>query len=466
MSNLTTNNNASTPLNSNHMLEEKMSFAKIFIYGSGNFASQLSWTMVSTYLTVFYTNVFGLATGAVALLFLVTKLWDGIFDPIFGAVMERTHTRWGRFRPFIILGAPLLVIFTVLTFTVPNFSPTNKLIYAYLTYIGLCMAYSITNVPYLALPCVMTKNPKIINRLYASQLIGMCVGMIALNYYTLPLVKFFGHGAEAAGYQMTATIYALVALPLFLLVFFTSKEKVTVEKEKNIPLKDALKVIVKNKPLLATTAYTAVSMTGMFGRLGIAVFYYMYVVKRFDLIALFMMMQTIVGMFVMPLAPKIMEKLGKKNTCILAMMIQTIAMLMIFFGNVANIPFLIFSHVVYGFGYIAGPCGSSMTIDSIEYGDLELGGRPDGTAFAVQVLATKIATAIGQSLGIFLIGVFGYVAGRAVTPSVAQGINITTNLFPAICFALSIVPLIFYNLSDKRMKEIREKLRIRDLKTV
>ncbi len=438
--------------------EKPLSFGSIFAYGTGNFASQLSWTMVSTYLILFYTNAAGIAAGAVALIMLIVRIWDAIFDPIFGGIMERTHTKWGRFRPYILFGSPFLVLFTILTFSAPNFSTTGKIVYAFITYLLLSMCYSVVNVPYVSLPGVMSRNGNEINRLYAAQLLGMTIGMIALNLFTLPLVQFFGNGVEAAGYQKTAGVFALVSLPIFFLVFKTSREVVTVKKENAVPAKDAIKLIVKNKPLIATTVYTILSMIGMFGRLGVAVFYYMYVVGRFDLITLFMMMQMIVGTIVMPFAPAVIRKLGKKNTAILAMTLQTIAMLMIFFGDPTNIPFLIFSHVVYGLGYIAGPCGSGMTIDSIDYGELKFGGRPDGTAFAVQVLGQKIASAVGASAGIFIIGLFGYVAGQPVTPEIARGINISVNLVPAACFLLSIVPLLMYSLPESKVEEIRKEL--------
>lgn len=438
--------------------EKPLSSASIFAYGTGNFASQLSWTMVSTYLILFYTNVAGIAASVVALIMLIVRVWDAVFDPIFGGIMERTHTRWGRFRPYILFGAPFLVLFTILTFSAPNFGPNGKIVYAVITYLLLSVCYSVVNVPYVSLPGVMSRNSNEINRLYAAQLIGMTTGMIALNLCTLPLVKFLGNGAEAAGYQKTATIFALVALPIFFFVFKTSREVVTVKKENTVPAKEAMKLIVKNKPLMATTVYTIVSMIGMFGRLGVAVFYYMFVVGRFELITLFMMMQMIVGTIIMPFTPAIIRKLGKKNTAILAMGLQTLAMLMIFFGDPTNIPFLIFSHVVYGLGYIAGPCGSGMTIDSVDYGELKYGGRPDGTAFAVQVLGQKIASAVGASLGIFIIGLFGFVAGQPVTPEIARGINISVNLVPAACFLLSIIPLLIYNLPESRVEEIRKEL--------
>ena len=194
---------------------EPLTFKNYFVYGMGNFASQLSWTMVGTYLSIFYTDVFGLGVGAVAMLMLIAKVWDGINDPMMGTIMERTHTRWGRFRPYIFAGAPLLVVFTILTFTVPGFGGPAKLIYAYVTYIGLGMAYTMTNVPYTALPAVMTHDPKEVNRLNAAQMMGMTIGQIVLNLTVLPLVTFIGGGDQANGYQKTAALLAIVALPMF-----------------------------------------------------------------------------------------------------------------------------------------------------------------------------------------------------------------------------------------------------------
>lgn len=439
-----------------------ISNAQIGIYGLGNFASQLSWTMVSSYLILFYTDVFGLATGAVAMLMLVAKIWDGVNDPMMGAIMERTHTKWGRFRPYIAGGSIFLVIFTILTFTVPGFGSTGKLIYAYVTYIGLGMAYTVTNVPYTALPVVMTDNPKKINRLYSAQMLGMTIGMIVLNLFTLPLVNYFGNGQQAAGYQKTATVFAFVALPMFLLVATFCKEHITVKKENQVPLRETIKAIGKNRNLLLTISYVTISMIGMFGRIGVAVYFYLYCVQDFRFITIFMMMQMIVGTILMPFAPKAMEKFGKKNVSIFAMIIQAVGMAMMFFGPYTNIPYLFVCHIIYGLGYISGPCGSAMIVDAIDDYDLKHNVRSDGTAFAMQGLATKIASAIGSALGIAIIGWFGYVAGQDLTSTAQTGINIASNLIPMICYIVAIIPLILYNLSDEHMVDVREKLEKRN----
>ena len=417
---------------------------------------------VSTYLAVFYTDVFGLSAGAVAVLFLVAKIWDGVNDPMMGEIMEHTHTRYGRFRPYIALGAPLLVIFTILTFTVPNFGTTGNLIYAYVTYIGLGMVYTMTNVPYQGLPAVMTDDSKKVNRLMTVQLMGMVLGMIILNLGTLPMVNFFGQGNQKAGYQITASVFAIAALPMFWFCAKMCKETVIVRKENQVPVKESMKLIFKNRNMMMVVLYTVCNMSAMMGRIGVAVYYYMYVVKNFTFITLFMMMQMIVGAVVMPLAPRVIEKFGKKKTVYFAMLVQAAGLLMMVFGPYQNIPYLFVCHIVYGLGYIAGPCGAIMLIDALDDMDLKTGVRTDGTAFSLNGLGSKIGTAVGSALGVAVIGWFGYQAGQDVSAHTQLGITIAANVIPAVIFLVGIIPVALFNLKESDMPGIREKLRIRN----
>ena len=442
---------------------EPLTFKNYFVYGMGNFASQLSWTMVGTYLSIFYTDVFGLGVGAVAMLMLIAKVWDGINDPMMGTIMERTHTRWGRFRPYIFAGAPLLVVFTILTFTVPGFGGPAKLIYAYVTYIGLGMAYTMTNVPYTALPAVMTHDPKEVNRLNAAQMMGMTIGQIVLNLTVLPLVTFIGGGDQANGYQKTATLLAIVALPMFWAVAVMSKEKVTVEKKEQGKVLDGLKMIAKNKNLLCAMFYSFFNMFGILGRISVAVFFYMHCVQNFALITVFMMMQMAVGTLVMPFAPKFVEKFGKRNGAIISMVIQGAALLLLYFGPSTSIPFNFLCMIIYGTGYIAGPSGSGMIVDAIDDFDDKYGVRNDGMAFSFNGTAIKIATAIANSVFLLVMGAFGYVGGGKITPHVQTGINLAANLLPGIVFLIGIIPLALYDLDKPGyMEAVRERLTARN----
>lgn len=437
-----------------------LTFANYVVYGMGNFASQLSWTMVSTYLSIFYTDVFGLGVGAVAMLMLVAKIWDGVNDPMMGTIMERTHTKWGRFRPYIFVGAVFLVIFTILTFTVPEFTGgTGKLIYAYVTYIGLGMAYTVTNVPYLALPAVMTRDPKEINKLNAAQMMGMTIGQIILNLSVLNLVKWVGKGNEAAGYRGTAMILAFAALPMFWAVAILSKEQVTVEKKDQGKVSEGLKLVFKNRNLICAMFYAFFNMFGILGRISVAVFFYMHCVGNYNLISVFMMMQMAVGTLIMPLAPMVADKLGKRKTGILSMVIQGGALIIMYFGPSTSIPFNFFCMVLYGLGYIAGPCGAGMMVDAIDDFEDKHGIRNDGMAFSFQGTAIKIATAIANSVFLLVMGAYGYVGGGEITPHVQKGINIAANLLPGIVFLIGIIPLWLYKLDEPGyMDGVRERL--------
>lgn len=439
--------------------ERKLGFKEYFVYGLGNFASQLSWMMVSTYLSLFYTDVFGLTPIAVSVLMLIAKVWDAVNDPMMGAIMDHTHTRWGRFRPYIFVGAPLLVIFTVLTFTVPNFGGPAKLAYAYITYIGLGMSYGVANDPYLALPSVMTDCPYDTNRLMTAQMIGMSVGQILLNLFCLKMVEFFGHGDQAAGYHTTAIVFALASLPIFWLVAVVCKERITVEKEKQGSILNGLKLIFHNKNLVCAVFYSMLNMTGMLGRIAVAVYFYLYCVQNYTFVTVFMMMQMIVGTIIMPLSPKVIEKIGNRKTAILSMFIQGSALLILFFGPYENVVFDFVVLVYYGLGYIAGPCGSVMMIDAIDDFDDKYGYRNDGMAFAFSGLGTKMGSAIGNAVCLAVIGFFGYYGGVEMTEHIQFGINFSVNVVPAIAYFIGIIPLLIYDLDRPGyMDGVRQRL--------
>lgn len=449
----------------NSMGKPKLRFGDYLVFGLGNFASQLSWTMVSTYLSIFYTDVFGLGTGAVAILMLIAKVWDGINDPMMGTIMERTHTKHGRFRPYIAVGAVFLVIFTVLTFTVPGFGSVGKLVWAYVTYIGLGMSYTMTNVPYFALPAVMSDDPDEINKLNAAQMMGMSIGQIFLNLTVLRLVLLIGKGDQKAGYQGTASLLAFIALPLFWLVAWKCKERIDVQKKYQGSILTGIKNVLTNKNFVLALLYAFCNMFGMMGRLAVAVFFYLHVVRSMQYVTIFMMMQMLVGTLVMPLAAKLCTKYGKRNVAIASMIIQGSSLLLMYFGPSTSVAWNFATLILYGFGYIGGPCGNGMYIDAIDDYDLKTGVRNDGMAFSFSGTANKISSAIANSIFLAIMGAYGYVGGAEVTETVAHGINIVTNLIPGIVFFIGIIPLLFYKLDKPGyMDDVRAKLRERNLK--
>lgn len=443
--------------------KKEVGAVQIGIYGLGNFAAQLSWTMVSTYLVIFYTDVFGLAASSVAMLMLIAKVWDGINDPIMGAIMDKSHSKWGKYRPFILIGSIVLVIFTILTFSTPDFNDTGKLIWAYVTYIGLGMAYTVSNVPFNALPSRMTKKPDKVNKLFSASMMGGAIGGMLLTSCTLPIVNALGNGSAQNGYQKTAALYAVIAVILNFIVVSVCKENVTTkeneaEQVNTVGIKEMVKAILKNRNLMLLFCYTLLLMTAVMGRVGVMVYFYMYCVQNTAMMGILMIIPNIVGMVCFPMAPMLMKKFGKKKVALLGIMFGSIGLFMMYVGPYTNIPYMIVSSILFGMYSLGSPCGGGLLIDAVDEYEAEHGVRTEGMAFSCNGLMNKIGGGIGSAVGVAIIGVFGYVTGGDITTEIQHGINFAANLLPVICMLLSAVPLLFYNINEKKMQEIRNKL--------
>ncbi|MFR4972656.1 MAG: MFS transporter [Butyricicoccus pullicaecorum] len=211
--------------------EKMASKLAVICYGFGDLASQFVWTFVGSYLTIYYTDIVGLAPAIVSVIMMGARIWDAINDPMMGAIAERTRSKFGRFRPYIAFGCPFLAIFAVLTFTNPfGGGSAAGAIWAAVTYIIAGMLHTLVNIPYAALSGVMTEDANQRNKINTSRNIGMNLGLVIVNALSAGLaLRFSSEGAEVAnghGYMMTALIYAIISIPLFLIVFATAKEKV------------------------------------------------------------------------------------------------------------------------------------------------------------------------------------------------------------------------------------------------
>jgi Na+/melibiose symporter-like transporter len=219
-------------------------------YAMGDAAANLVWRGALAYLAVFYTDTFGLTAAAAAMLFLVVRLSDGVTDIVMGMIADRTQTPWGKFRPWILWSTPLLAVFMVLCFTTPDLSYTHKLIYAYFTYIGLTLAYTINNVPYSALMGVMTPSDKERTSLSGFRFAGAFAGGLLVMGFLPDLVAYFGDGDDAKGYQHTMYLFAGLLVVLMIITFVTTKERVTPHIDNTISLKTELVDLSKNLPFI------------------------------------------------------------------------------------------------------------------------------------------------------------------------------------------------------------------------
>lgn len=444
---------------------EKLSLLTKISYGLGDLASQLVWTFVGSYLTIFYTDIVGLTPAIISMIMLVARVWDGINDPMLGAIAERTRSKFGRFRPYIFYGTPFLAVFSVLTFTSPGFggNETAKVIWAMVTYIGLGMLYTVVNLPYGSLATVMSKSSAERTALNSYRMIGTNLGGVLLNMISMPLLVFFSGGKEnvltTKGYVLTTIVFAVIAVPLFYMVFANSKEVVQpIAPDKKVSIKDTAKVILTDRPLMCIFFMMLFAMTGFFGRMGVVIYYYIYVLQRFDLITLFMTLPSLFAAISIFLFARFAKKIGKKNMLFLSFGLSAVSLLFIYTVDYTNIPMLIFGTAFYGLTNFGAPIIMSMVPDAIDNVENNTGIRADGTAYATISLATKFASALAGAVGVILLSSFGYVANAQQTEAAMKGINIVVNLLPAGCYILSLIPLALYNISEKRYEEIRKSL--------
>ncbi len=447
------------------MAEKKLaSKAAVFCYGFGDLASQFVWSFVGSYLTLFYTDIVGLAPGIVSAIMLGARIWDAVNDPMMGAIAERTRSRWGRFRPYIAFGCPILAIFGVLTFTNPfGGSSTAGVIWAAATYIIAGMVYTLTNIPYSSLAGVMTEDANQRNMINTSRNIGMNAGMVIVNACSPILaLKFSGASAEVAngnGYMMTALVYGIISIPLFLLVFVTSREHVQpVGEPEKFSLIDTFKNLVQNKYLMIVTLVMTLQMTAFMGRIAVCAFWVIYCLGSFTMISLIMTMPTLLAVIGSLFVPAAAKKFGKRNVLMYSMLIQAVGLLIMYFAPFDNMKMVLAGNFVFGIFNVGFPMTLSMVADSVDYMELKSGVRTDGTAYAVYGLATKLGNAIGGSVGILLLAAFGYVAGAEQTAEAMGGINTVVNLIPAILFVLAAAACLLWRMSDKDADDIRAQL--------
>jgi GPH family glycoside/pentoside/hexuronide:cation symporter/probable glucitol transport protein GutA len=443
---------------------KKLSKLTLFAYGMGDFASNLCWTFIGSYLSIFYTDVVGMAPAVASAIMLIAKIWDGVNDPMFGAIAERTNTRKGRFRPYILYGAPFLALFSVLAFTKLG-TGSAAVAWAAFSYIGCGMLYTVVNLSYGSLSTVMTSDPDDIAQLNSYRMMGTNLSSVLLNAITAPLLmKFSGGESYTAGaYTKVAVLFAICALPLFYFVYVNCKE--TIKPAGNaakIPLGQSIKAVLTNKPLMLIFLIQLLAMTAFFGRMGVVIYYLMYNVQRFDLIAAFMSLPslfTVVGIF---FTKNYIVKVGKKKMAAVGYIGSGVCLILIYLvGNTigyGNIPLLLILHCLYGFFCFSFPIPMAMIPDAINYEEDRTGIRADGTSYATVSLSTKFGSAFGVSGALLIMGATGYVANAQQTAGALNGINLTVNLIFGILFLLCLIPLALYPLDEKKSAEILESL--------
>ena len=453
-------------------------------YGFGDMASSMFWKLFGSYLMIFYTDVFGLPAAVVGTLFLVTRVWDSAFDPIVGVVADRTHSRWGKFRPYLLFLAIPFSVIGVLTFVTPPFGDNGKLIYAYVTYSLMMMVYSAINVPYASLLGVMSDNPKERNTLSTYRMAFAYIGSFIALLLFMPMVNFWsGHSKEIAaqqqGWTIAVAVIAVMCALLFIGCFAFTRERVKALHEKQAPLKEDLKDLWKNRPwwILLGAGVAALVFNSI--RDGATVYYFKYFIveEDFQTISFFGVSFVLSGLYLsvgqianiagVILAAPVSNRIGKKQTYMGSMAIASVLSILFFWFDKDNLA-LIFTFQIL-ISICAGsifPLLWSMYADCTDYSELKTGNRATGLIFSSSSMSQKFGWAIGSALTGWLLSYFGFVANEVQQAEAIQGIKMFMSFLPAAGTLLSIVFISMYPLSEKKMLEISAALKSRRAETV
>jgi glycoside/pentoside/hexuronide:cation symporter, GPH family len=429
-------------------------------YAFGDVASCIFWQTIGSFLLFFYTDVFGITAAAAGTMFLVTRLWDAATDPLMGTIADRTQTRWGHFRPYLLWVAAPFAGIGILLFTTPDFSPSGKLIYAYITYNLMMMAYTAINIPYSSLLGVITSDPLDRVSLSSYKFVGAFTGGLLIQAFTLPLVAFFGQGDRAVGFQYTMGLYAVVALMLFLVTFLSVRERVQPVKGHQSKVLDDLKDLASNKPWLILLLLGLFTLSYVAIRNGITIYYFKYFVKNETLYNSYMVSATfavILGIFVVE---RLARRVGKARMYMILMAISSVLTAAFYWLRPEDVAWMYALNIMANF--TMGPTSVlvwSMYADAADWSEWKTGRRATGLIFSAATFAQKMGWAIGGALPGWLLTIFHYQPGvENQLPESIFGLRLMMSFIPTIGSLLATIFVLFYKLDERTMKQIETEL--------
>lgn len=381
-------------------------------YGASDFACNLIWQMISLYLLYFYTDVMNLNGTSIAFMFVVCRFIDAGTDLLIGYCIDKTHTRWGKSRPYFLFGAAPFAIFAVLAFSVPDISPTGKLIYAYITYIGLSFMYTVVNIPMASILPSLTANTEERTALSTSRKFFAFLGSTIVSATALNLVDRFGNGSEALGFRIVMIVFGVIGCLIFFFTFATVRERVTTTATK-ATLGESLRSLDKNKPWLIFALNILFMWGGFFIQTSAIVYYYTAVIGSRTLSVTIATVMSIVPMFANFLVPALAKRLGKRNLYVSAATVQLAGLVLVWIAGM-NQPLILIGAVITALGYgIKESIYFSMQADPVDYGEWKTGVNTAGSLSAINGFLGKVAQAAAGGISGLLLAWGNYQGGAA-----------------------------------------------------
>ena len=471
---------------------QKLSIIEKIGYSLGDLAANLVFQTLMTYLAYFYTDIYGLeANDATAIMFIVGTIAAFGFNPIVGAIADRTNSKWGKFRPWILWTAIPLGIISVLAFSTPNFAYQGKVIYAIVTYTLLLLLYAASNLPYSALSGVITGNMKERNSISSYRFVAVMFAQFFVQVFMLPIIISAGGGDKAVGIEIVMTWLAAIGTIMLLITFFTTKERIIPKPEQKSSILEDLTDLMKNKPWLIMLVLTTLIFITLAMKGGSYVYYFQNFVDKNSLtdfispileslsnigvnffgndpvsagFGLFNAGGIVFMIFGIGLSKRLADSYGKRNIFGIFLFISTLFILCFYFFSPNSIGLMFLAQIFHGFFYgITIPLLWAMIADVADYSEWKTNRRATAIIFSAMMVGLKLGLTIGGAFVTSILGYYGYIPNSesGQTEIAIQGTKMLVSIYPSIPFLIGCCLLFFYEISKNMEVQIESELKQR-----
>ncbi len=431
-------------------------------YGLGDTASNFYFQFFNLFLLFYYTDVVGLEAAAVGTMFLVIRIFDAVMDPLIGMAADRTNSRWGKFRPYILWGALPYGLIGYLMFLNPSWTAHGKLAFAYVTYGLMWVAYSAINIPYSALMGVMSPSSEQRTSLSTYRFVCAFSGQFLIALLVVKLKDFLGGGNEAAGFRYTMLLFSIVSVAMFFYTFALTRERVQPPANQDHSLGRDLRSLVSNGPWVVLFFSAIFTLTNTAVRGASIIYYFKYLVHDEGAVALYMSAGSL-AFIAGAVSTKLFLRWFERRPLMIGLSIlNAVIMASFYFVNPQTLWLLYVLNIVATF--LVGPTPAilwSMYADTADYGEWKFGRRTTGLIFSASVFSQKMGLAIGAALAGWMLDYFGFIANAAESDRTLHGINLLFSVGPAAFALLGAAAIFFYPLDEARVKTIERDLTAR-----
>lgn len=436
-----------------------LSWRERISYGVADMGFNFYWTNIATFLMFFYTDVFGISAWAAGKMLFTIKIINAFTDPVIGAAADRTQTRAGKFRPYLIWMAIPLAVAGVLTYTTPELTRNGKLIWAYGTYLLMMVCYTGINIPYNALSGVMSSDAQERTTINGLRFVFAFLGGTLVTAATPFLVKWLGGGNERLGWPLTMACWGLAASAIFSVTFFNTRERITPPSAQHTKVWQDVKDLAHNGPWLVLFFLALIIMITITLRTAAAAYYFKYFVARRDWVAAFVPAYMLAAAAGASLTPVLTRFVDKKRLLMILMSATGVLSTAFFFIPKDHIVLMFALQIAIGL--VLGPkspLAFSMYADTADYNEWRTGRRATAMTFAAATFSQKLGTALAAAVMGWVFTSLGYVANATQTLRSQTGIVLMLSFIPAVFAFLAVAIMVFYKLDDQRMAQIQADL--------